>query len=260
EPKPGSFLDNFVLKYGIEDKAIGTSKQHRINSICRYLLADENQENDTIKTLTFDMVKDIIENELSIIENDIIYSSRRESPKQYHERYPKLISLLRKDGYTIENNELKHQFPQQIAIQENEVYTLLKKYNFLTPLGHLNQAIENHTNNRWAAANGQLRPYVESLLDEMAAKIFSGSDLKPAGHPRRASLATCNPPIIIENLNEWASDGKGFFNAFYKRLHPAGPHPGLSDSEDSTFRLHLVLLGTSQLLRRFDAYMLNTTI
>jgi hypothetical protein len=27
EPKSGSFLDNFALKYGIEDKAIGTSKK-----------------------------------------------------------------------------------------------------------------------------------------------------------------------------------------------------------------------------------------
>jgi hypothetical protein len=38
--------------------------------------------------------------------------------------------------------------------------------------------------------------------------------------------------------------------AFFRRLHPAGSHPGLSDEDDSTFRLHLVLLVARNLLRR----------
>jgi len=38
--------------------------------------------------------------------------------------------------------------------------------------------------------------------------------------------------------------------SFFRRLHPQGAHPGLSAEEDSTFRLHLVLLVGRQLLRR----------
>jgi hypothetical protein len=52
-------------------------------------------------------------------------------------------------------------------------------------------------------------------------------------------------------LNEWDDDGKGFINGLVKRLHPQGPHPGLSDEDDSTFRLHVVLLTATLLLRRF---------
>ena len=39
-------------------------------------------------------------------------------------------------------------------------------------------------------------------------------------------------------------------NTSYRRLHSAGAHPGLSDQDDSTFRLHLVLLVARMLLRR----------
>jgi len=38
----------------------------------------------------------------------------------------------------------------------------------------------------------------------------------------------------------------------FKRLHPQGAHPGLSDEEDSTFRLHMVLLLCWLFLRRLD--------
>jgi integrase len=46
--------------------------------------------------------------------------------------------------------------------------------------------------------------------------------------------------------------GGGFVNGLAKRLHPQGSHPGLSDQEDSTFRLHTVLLTARLLLERFD--------
>lgn len=38
-------------------------------------------------------------------------------------------------------------------------------------------------------------------------------------------------------------------------LHPEGSHPGLSDIDDSTFRLHLVLLVTANILKRVDEYI-----
>jgi hypothetical protein len=37
-----------------------------------------------------------------------------------------------------------------------------------------------------------------------------------------------------------------------RRLNPEGSHPGLSDDEDCSFRLNIVLLTASLLLRRYD--------
>jgi hypothetical protein len=59
-----------------------------------------------------------------------------------------------------------------------------------------------------------------------------------------------NPPFFLHGLNEWTGQGTGFFEAFFRRLHPQGAHPGLSDEEDSTFRLHLVLLTARSPLTR----------
>ena len=51
----------------------------------------------------------------------------------------------------------------------------------------------------------------------------------------------------------WSNDGKNLVNGVLKRLHPQGSHPGLSDEEDCTFRLHLVLVLARFFLRRLDA-------
>jgi len=67
---------------------------------------------------------------------------------------------------------------------------------------------------------------------------------------RRHRLASLNPPFLHVDLNEWSGDGKNFINGVLRRLHPDGPHPGLSDEEDSTFRLHLMILIARLLLRR----------
>jgi hypothetical protein len=73
------------------------------------------------------------------------------------------------------------------------------------------------------------------------------------GETRRQFLANCTPPFLNHDLNEWGNEGKNFVNGTFKRLHPQGAHPGLSDDEDCTFRLHLVLLAARLFLRRLDA-------
>ncbi|TIT17485.1 MAG: hypothetical protein E5W70_32070 [Mesorhizobium sp.] len=67
--------------------------------------------------------------------------------------------------------------------------------------------------------------------------------LAASSAPKRCSLTS------FPNANE----GKNFINGLMKRLHPQGAHPGLSDEDDSTFRLHIVLLSARLLLTRYDA-------
>jgi len=118
-------------------------------------------------------------------------------------------------------------------------------------MGHFDQAIAAHSRGDWAAANAQFRPFVEGLLDEIAERLAGGTGALPEqGHARRQWLAQLDPPFFIGTLNEWTGDGRGFVEAFYCRLHPQGAYPGLSDEDDSTFRLHLILLVARLLLRR----------
>jgi hypothetical protein len=69
---------------------------------------------------------------------------------------------------------------------------------------------------------------------------------------RRQCLANIVPAFLDRDLNEWRDNGGGFVNGLMARLHPQGSHPGLSDDDDSTFRLHMVLLTARLMLTRFD--------
>ena len=105
------------------------------------------------------------------------------------------------------------------------------------------------TRGDWAAANGQLRTILESLFDDIARNVrpAEGAQLPTSENPR-ALLAEIG--FLATDRNEWTQDGKNYINGVFKMLHTEGSHPGLSDEDHSTFRLHLVLITTRTFLRR----------
>jgi hypothetical protein len=133
---------------------------------------------------------------------------------------------------------------------ENETTRLLQKHGFETAKGHLDQALDAHGRGDWAAANSQIRTYFDALLDNIAEKLDASAASLGSGQPRRARLGALG--FLARHLHEWDDDGRGFINGLVRRLHPDGAHPGLSDEEDSTFRLHVVLITGRLLLTRFD--------
>ena len=163
----------------------------------------------------------------------------------------RLKRLLEQDGFVVTDGALRRQLPGDIDLPEaeSELTRLLEQYQFTNAKGHLEQAFDAHARGNWAGANGQLRTFLESLLDELTVRIDPSAASIPSGHARRAKLASLG--FLFIPLNEWGDDGKGFLNGLVRRLHPAGAHPGLSDEEDSTFRLHIVLVTAALLLRRF---------
>jgi hypothetical protein len=132
---------------------------------------------------------------------------------------------------------------------DDEVHELLKGLRFTTPLGHLDQAIEAHTRGDWAAANGQLRTFLESLFDDIARNVRpQEAGFRATSENRRALLAEVG--FLAADRNEWTSDGKNYINGLLKMLHTEGSHPGLSDEDHCTFRLHVVLVTARTFLRR----------
>ena len=166
---------------------------------------------------------------------------------------------LARDGYVLSWDEhggkavLRAALPDELNLPatDDEVHQLLKALQFATPLGHLDQAIEAHTRGDWAAANGQLRTFLESLFDEIARNIRPADALRlPSSENRRALLAEIG--FLVTDRNEWTQDGKNFLNGMFKMLHTEGSHPGLSDEDHCTFRLHLVLVTARTFLRRLQ--------
>ena len=164
------------------------------------------------------------------------------------------IYALARDGFTIEDDgTLRRTLPciADLPRTDDEVQILLDQLGMDTAKGHLDQAIENHSRGNWAAANGQIRTFLEDLFNEIARHLDPQHAAgKSSGHNMRQLLAATAPPFLQESLGEWSQDGKNFINGVFKLLNSEGSHPGLSNDDDSTFRLHLALIVARHYLRR----------
>jgi len=237
-------VDAFLLDHGLENAGLVGAVQTRANRLIDYLLQNGEAIDANGQNVVDTIVRDLIDRAISA----------RRRHDDFTERFPKLARALAADGFAVKGGQLKRAMPVALGLPatDDEVHELLKRFGFATPMGHLDQAIQNHGNGMWAAANSQLRSFMEALLDEIAERITTDpSALPPSGHPRRTWLAsTANPPFLLGPLNEWDGQGRGYVEGLFKRLHPQGSHPGLSDEDDSTFRLHTAFVAARLLLRR----------
>ena len=216
-------------------------------------LSDLKQFVDLNPTATVDgkpLVNMIVERAASFLPREPEHSWSRARP--ITPAMETFVRVLDMDGYAVSNGMLRRTLPTDIGLPEteSELMRLMNKYGLETPRGHLQQALDAHARGNWAGANGQIRTFFDALLDAIAERVDPSTTMLATGQPRRAKLASHG--FLSIPLNEWGDDGRGFINGLVKRLHPAGPHPGLSDEDDSTFRLHTVLLTTTLLLHRLD--------
>lgn len=135
---------------------------------------------------------------------------------------------------------------------EDEVRLLLNRHGFSTARGHLQQAVSAFSRGEWASANGALRNFYESYLNEIALALGqkAGEDSKA----NRDFLGNLDPPFLLADYNEWNANNQKpqYVQGLMSRMHPHGGHPGLSEEEDATFRLQIMLVTARLLLRRFD--------
>ncbi len=161
---------------------------------------------------------------------------------------------LAQDGYSLTWNAdrgavLRPALPIELGAEtDDEVHQLLAAHGFATSCGHLDQALNAHVRGDWAAANAQLRTFMEGLLDCIACTLEPDDAKGLTSENRRALLGRIG--FFSAELKEWTGDGKNYVNGLFKMLHTEGSHTGLSDVEHSTFRVHLVLVTARTFLRR----------
>lgn len=233
----GEFED-MVLRWGLDqfDERTGAIHQ-RFRDLFRFVRDHPEVEYDGR------LISDLLVEE----------ATRRVSPQSRGGTFQR---ALERAGYMIDGGQLRRALPDAIDLPaaDDEVHGLLTRYSLATPLGHLDQAVDCHARGEWAAANSQIRSFLESLLDEIAYLLVPNAPRgQNQGEARRELLANTSPPFLSVDLFEWGNQGKNLVNGVFKRLKPQGAHPGLSGEEDSTFRLHLALLLGRLFLRRFEA-------
>ncbi len=170
--------------------------------------------------------------------------------KALHDAFPDLTNSLDRDGFEISEQGLRRKLPSAIPLveKEDQFVRLLSQYGFTVAKGHDDLAVAAHARGEWASANAQLRSLVEEFFDKAYSIVCPGS--APSSHAKKIALADAG--FFISDYNEFLSNGTGFVEGFWKRLHPEGSHPGLSEKDDSTFRIHLVILVLHYFITRLD--------
>lgn len=243
--KSHSELNTYCYRYGIEEYSTGNNKEQRTFNIGKYLFENPSREGILGDNLQFEIVEDIVS---AVVARGYEYDINEDEFRNY----PQLRRLLLKDGFVIRDGKLRRVFDSEIDFNKNDslLEELLKKHNLDIALGHYNQANNAFTRGDWAACNSQLRSYTEELMNKIAEKI-TGTTFD-SSQAAKIALSKVTPPIFYKGLNEWLDNGQGYFETFWKRLHPEGSHPGLSDENDSIFRFNLVQISTMEILRRYD--------
>ncbi len=243
--KTHSELDVYFFKYNLDKIGSGANKNQRILAVTEYLYNNPRAKGIISDNLSYE----IVEETLSTASQTSFHYDNSENK---FINYPRLNRYLLKDGFVFKDNKLIRIFDKNLEPTHNEtlIETLLTRHKFEIAKGHYNQANNAFNRGDWAACNAQLRTYVEELMkkiaENMTGKYFNES------YEARIALSKTQPPIFYKKLNEWLDNGQGYFETFWKRLHPHGSHPGLSDEEDSIFRLNLVQISTLEILKRYD--------
>lgn len=178
-----------------------------------------------------------------------------------YEEQKQLERCLARDGFNVSWDAgdcgqgtppwLRRSLPQSVDLPAGEdlVHQHLKHFGFVRSCGHLDQAIDAHTRGDWAAANAQIRTFLESLILEIATRI-AAADLPPPPSLNNGFQALAKCGFLSEDRSEWNQDGKGMLNGLLKMLHSDGSHKGLSDEDHSTLRLHIALVTARAILNR----------
>ncbi|MBB6146836.1 hypothetical protein HNQ77_004817 [Silvibacterium bohemicum] len=134
---------------------------------------------------------------------------------------------------------------------ESEVTALLIQSGFTVARGHLERAVSSFQRGEWSSANGELRNFYESYLNEVAVHL--GCDSQQDSKAKRDFLGRLQPPFLLTEYNEWNESNQKpqFAQGLMSRMHPHGGHPGLSEEEDATFRIQITLVTARLFLRRY---------
>jgi len=229
-------VERFSIEFGIQDAISGTYLKEKTTSIAKHLIANPEMIGPKDSNLAMEIIEYAINNHSGL--------------ESFPESYPKLAHSLDRDGFELTNNGLRRKLPTEFPIveQEDQLISLLEKHAFNTAKGHYEQAVAAHARGEWAAANAQLRTFVEEFFNKTQTIVCPGQ--YTSSNERRIALA--KEGFFIKEYNEYLFNGTGFVEGFWKRLHPEGSHPGLSEQSDSTFRLHLVILVVHHFLRRIE--------
>jgi len=163
------------------------------------------------------------------------------------EAYAELTEALRRQGLDIDQSGslVSAGFGEVAAKEEiGHFEALLRKMNFDTTRNHFRQAMSALRREEWESANANTRAFLDSLCEEVAARLVGFKADPPKGGEASKYL----------QASKFLSDeGAELLRAFFKVLHGGGSHPGTSGKNDATRRLLMASATGSYYIERLIA-------
>ncbi len=232
-------LKQFLFKHGLAERfSSDQSKLSALQGVFHPIATTDDQEEvrkarEALEEITTDLYQEI--KRQSELETE--FGSTPEYESNDRVIYDKFQKSLRADGYDLHEGRVVPFLSPSIDVRHEEgiLERRLTSLGFAEALKHLEQATDNSDYGNWEAANGQVRSFMESLCNSIAAKLCEGQGTPPSKGDARK---------LLEEQGFINKDESELLRTFFQVLHPSGAHAGTS-SEDDCHRRRLMAIALS---------------
>ena len=168
--------------------------------------------------------------------------------KQDQRSYESFLEALRVDGADLVEGRIVPFLSPSVepGSEQGVLESRLKQYGIEVASNHLNNALDLASNSKWEPANGEVRSFLESTCEAIAARIYSGLGDPPVRGEARKFLAEQG------FLNNKESD---LLRCLFQILHGEGGHAGTSSSDDCHRRRLMAVAMANYYLERLDYWL-----
>jgi len=233
-------LKHLLFKHNLQSRFFGSNKREALGNVFYLLVGNRSDESEHKNALA--LLEEITQSLLNESQKeDFFFENKQKSLEDYE----KIKHALRADGLDlVEGKVIRFISPSVEQAEEQGILEIyLKNLGWDITLNHFKQAVDNASSGNWEAANSQIRAFMESLCDNIAASIYKNEGQPPTGGEARKYLAD------IQFLN---NDEAELLKALFKLLHTAGSHPGTSNEADCHRRRLMAVALANYFLDRLE--------
>ncbi len=208
-------IGNIAYEYGAETAAVGPNKISRCTNLVEAV--ESKCEVEGHDQPLVDLIETVVRSLTPWhVESSVEFAG--------------FLAALRIDGLDVLQGRLVPTTPEPAALapQISLLEEQLEGLGLSVARRHYRQACDNLAEGNFEAANGQLRSYLEDLFVGVCARVAGKTFGDPGGALQHLRDTGHLDP------KEWAT-----FRGFWDASQTNGPHPGLSNSHEALYRVHV---------------------
>lgn len=229
-------IKHLMFKHGLNGRYIGPNKMSRLGNVFHPLAHEDADESeiDNAGDLCHEVVGDLLDKG--------IWPEHSEQDRRIYESFRE---ALRVDGADlVEGRVVSFLSPSvEPAREQGVLEARLEQYGFAVASHHMNSALDHASDSKWDSANGQVRHFLESICEAIAARIYSGQGEAPVRGQARQFLAQEGFLSVKES---------DLLKSLFQVLHGEGGHAGTSSSDDCHRRRLMAVSMANYYLERLD--------